>query len=218
MVFIEETGQALINPMINLWNSFVRIIPGLIGAIIVLIVGYIIGWIVGFAVKKVLHKAKADKLVMKDATLEKVAGNFELSNFLGLIVKWYIFVLFLTPAASLIYLRELSDFLIRAAFWIPNLIAAVLLALIGLLVADYVYTKVHEIKAKSSAIIATIIKVVIIVFTLIIALSQLGIDVSVAESSFLIILAGIMLALAIGFGLGLKEEAKSAIKNIKKKL
>ena len=218
MVIIEKTGQALVDPLINLWNSFVDVIPGLVGAIIVLIIGYIIGWAIGHLVSKVLHKLKLDKIVMKDATLEKMAGGFELSNFLGLIIKWYVFVLFLTPAAAIVNLKALSEFLIGAAFWIPSLIAAILLALVGLLVADYVYAKVHSVKAKSSAIIATILKVVIIIFTLIIALSQLGIDVSIAESSFLIILAGIMLAIAIGFGLGLKDEAKSAIKNIKKKL
>jgi len=134
MISLEETSQALINPLVNLWNSFVKIIPGIIGALIVLIVGYTIGWIVGFVVKKVLHKAKLDQLVMKDAAVKKIVGEFELSSLLGLIIKWYIFVLFLTPAASLVNLSSLSDFLIMAALWIPSLIAAILVALIGLIV------------------------------------------------------------------------------------
>ena len=66
-------------------------------------------------------------------------------------------------------------------------------------------------------LIGSIAKVVVVVFTLVIALGQLGIDLSIAESSILIVLAGIMLALAIGFGLALKEEVKPVVKKIIKK-
>ena len=105
-----------------------------------------------------------------------------------------------------------------AALWIPSLIAAVIVALVGLIAADYVAAKVTEVKAKSSGIIANTLKLVIVVFTLIIALSQLGVDVSIAENTVLIIIAGIMLALGIGFGLAFKDEAKAIIKDVKKKL
>ena len=218
MNLIGQTGQALVNPLINLWNSFVKVIPGLVGALIVLIIGYLVGLLVGFVVTKILHKAKMDKWVVEKTTIEKAVGKFQLSHFLGLIVKWYIFVLFLTPAASLIRLNSLSDFLTQTALWIPNLIAAILVAIIGLLAGDYVYSKIHEVKAKSSGAIAMVVKAIIVIFTLVIALSQLGIDVSIAESSFLIVLSGIMLALAIGFGLALKDELKPIVKSIKKKL
>lgn len=218
MDIVGQTGQALVNPLVNLWEATIDVGLGLIGAIIVLIIGYIVGWAIGFIVRKVLHKAKLDRLVMRDATIRAVAGDFELSAFLGLIVKWYIFVLFLTPAASLVNLTALSDFLGKAALWIPSLIAAILVAIIGLIAADYAYAKIHEVKAKSSGVIAGITKVIIVIFTLIIALSQLGIDVSIAENSFLIVLAGVMLALAIGFGLAMKDELKPVIKDMKKKL
>jgi small-conductance mechanosensitive channel len=218
MYFVTETGQALLNPLMGLWNSFVTALPGFIGALIVLIVGYIIAWAIGFVVTRALHQAKLDKFAVEKTTLDKVVGKFELSHLIGLIVKWYVFVLFLTPAAYLINLAALSEFLVKASLWIPNLIAAVLIALVGLVAADYVSAKVHEVKAKASSTIAAVVRVIVIIFTLIIALSQLGIDVSIAENSFLIILAGIMLALAIGFGLALKDEVKPLIKKIKGQL
>ena len=215
---IGETGTAVVNPLLNLWNSFVEIIPGLVGALLVLVIGYLIAWLIGLAVKKILYELKVDRLVMKDATIKSVLGGFELSSFLGLLIKWWIFVAFISPAASLISLTELAGFLGKIAVWIPSLIAAILVSLVGLIAADYAYAKIHEIKAKSSGAIASVIKIVIVIFTLIIALSQLGIDVSVAESSFLIILAGIMLAIGLGFGLALKDELKPVLKDWKKKL
>ena len=50
------------------------------------------------------------------------------------------------------------------------------------------------------------------------ALDQIGVNVKLAENAFLIILAGIMLALAIAFGLGMKDEAGDIVKKMKKKL
>ena len=75
-----------------------------------------------------------------------------------------------------------------------------------------------ETKTAGANIIATILKVVILIVVGITALSQIGIDISFAESSFLIVLAGIMLAIGLGFGLAMKEDAKTAIKAIRKKL
>ena len=215
---IAQTGQAVVDPILNLWYSFVDIIPGLVGMLIVLVVGYLIGWLIGFLVEKALHKAKFDKLVLDKTTLDKVMGRLELSELIGLVVKWYVFVLFLTPAASLIKLTTLSQLLVKTSLWIPSLIAALLVALVGLIAADYTYAKIHKIKAKSSGAIAGTAKVIIVIFTIIVALSQLGIDVSVLESSFLIILGGTMLALAIGFGLAMKDIVKPVVKKIKGKL
>jgi len=218
MAIFEETGEALVNPLVNLWNSFVNIIPGLIGALVVLTIGYLVGWVVGHVVKKILQKAKVDELIIEKTMLDKAIGKFQLSGFLGLLIKWYVFVLFLTPSAALVKLPALSAFLLSAALWIPNLIAAVLVALIGLIAADYVSLKVKETKIKSSGIVASVAKIVIIVFTLIIALGQISIDVSVAENSFLVILSGIMLALGLGFGLALKDELKPVVKKMVGKL
>ncbi len=218
MAFLEETGQALLNPLVNLWNSFVEVIPGLIGALVVLLFGYLVAWIIGFVTKKVLKKAKLDELITKRKTVKKITGKLELSALLGLIVKWYVFVLFLTPAASLVKLSALSTFLNSAALWIPNLIAAVLIALIGLIAADYIYEKISGTKSTKSSLIASVTRIIVIVFTLVIALNQMGIDISIAENSLLIIIAGIMLALAIGFGLALGKEIRPVVKKAVKKL
>jgi len=218
MAIIAETGQAILNPLVNIWHSFVELLPGLIGALVVLLVGYLVGWIIGFVVKKVLHKAKVDKLFIEKKKLSSLLGKFQLSEVLGLIVKWYVFVLFLTPAASLIKLTTLSEFLVKLSLWIPNLIAAILVAIFGMAAAEYVQLKIELIKAKSSALVGNIAKILIIVFTAIIALKQIGLNLSLAENSVLIVLAGVMLALAIGFGLALKDELKPFIKDVKKRI
>ena len=58
-----ETGQAMINPLFNLWNNFVEILPGLIAAIVLLVVGYFLASLLGYVLEKVLEKFGLDKSI-----------------------------------------------------------------------------------------------------------------------------------------------------------
>lgn len=219
---VGELGASVWNPLVRLWYGVVDAVPGIVAAIIVLIVGYVIACIIGRIVRGILEKVKFDKWVVQKTNLERVVGAFKLSRFLGLIAKWYTFILFLPTAASLIYLEPLSKFLLEVARWIPHVIVAIILAIIGLMAADYVAGKIEETKAKAASTIAWIAKIAIYVFTVLVVLSQIGIKVQVATSALLIILGGVMLgvglALGIGFGLALKEDAKAILQKIKKKV
>ena len=105
--------------------------------------------------------------------------------------------------------------------WIPNLIVAVIFALIGVVAAEYVANQIRYIKGKGTDTIAGFARVIILVFVAVIALQQIGINVELAGQTLLIIVAGVMFGLAlafgIGFGLALKEEAKGWIKKGKKR-
>ena len=214
--------EPLMRPLLALWNGLVSSVPGILAAIVTLILGYIVAWLLGRLVSVVLHRLETDKWLMHKTSLKKLFGDFKLSKFLALITKWYVFVLFIPSAADMVRMRALSSFLTDVALWIPNIIAGVVIALIGILVADYVSVKIQETKAKAAGLVAIVAKVIILVFVALIVLSQIGVQVHVAESSFLIVLAGIMLGVAlmigIGFGLALKPEASSMIKKIKKKI
>ncbi len=222
MAFVSQLGASIIEPLFSIWNSLVTTIPGIVGALVILVFGYLVGVLFGRIVHEVLDKVKAEKWLVEKTNLVSVLGYFKLSKFVGLITKWYIFILFLPPAASIIELEPLAVFLLQIATWVPSVIAAVLLALVGLMSSKYVEKKISETKAKAADLIGSVAKVVIVVFTLLIVLDQIGVRVAVAQTSFLIILAGIMLGLAlmlgIGFGLAFKEEAHSIIKDVKKKL
>jgi len=215
---LTETGVALVDPLVKIWQSTIDVLPGLVAAIIVLIVGYIIAVIIGGIVKRACVKLNLDKWALAKTNLQKMTGKFSLSAFFGIIVKWLVFVAFWPQAAALIKLPSLSGMLTRVAAWVPDLIWAIVIAMGGFIGAEYVAKQVTETKTLGASVIATVLKAVIIIVTAMVALRQIGIDIGVAENSFLIILAGIMLAVGLGFGLALKGEATSIIKAVKKRL
>jgi len=222
MAFLSEIGVNIIDPLLRIWDGIISTVPGVVAAIIILIVGYLVAWVIEYIVDKALTQIKLDKWILEKTHMQKIIGAFRLSHFLAAITKWYVFILFLPPAAGLIQLQPLSTFLLSLAMWIPNLILAIIIGIVGLMAAHYTEWKVLETKAKTAGIIAALAKIVIVIFTLLIVLDQIGVKIAIAQTSFLIILSGIMLAVAlmmgIGFGTAFKEEAKRIIKGVKKKI
>ncbi len=217
---ISDTGSAIISPLQNLWLEIVDVIPSFVAAVIVMIIGVFVAYIIGHAVRILLNKVRVDEWIRK-AKLSRVAGSTDVPGLIGELIKWYIIILFLQQAVELINLGVLTTLLGNFANWLPNVIVAILVALAGLVVAHYVQIKISEqTKIKGMLGLSQILKAVIIIIFLLVAIKQIGIDVSFLENTFLIIAAafgaGITLALGIGLGLGLKKEGESLVKEVKK--
>ncbi len=219
---VSETGRAIADPLVTFGNSLVNVLPSIIGAILLIAFGYIISAFIGLIVKKALVKVGLDKWY--ESTGKHTAlGQMSLSHLLAGMLKWYLFALFLVPAVSIIQLDVFANLLTQIALWIPNLLVAILIVLAGIIVADIAASKLaHAKKIGWIKSLTPPIKFIIIIFFLDVALRQIGIDFTLASSTFLIILGGIVLALAlaigISFGYALRPEVEKAIKELKKKL
>jgi hypothetical protein len=220
--FLGNIGASIVDPFLSIWYWLVKAVPDIVAAIVILVVGYLVALAVQTLVEKVLNRIKFDTWVFEKTNMAHAIGRFDLTHVLGLVVKWYIIVLFLAATAGRIQLETLSTFLSSLAMWIPQVIIAVVIGLIGIIAGMYVEKKVAETRAKGSRIVGSVAKWVIYVFTALIVLKQIGVQVALAETSFIIILGGAVLMIAImvgiSFGLAFREEAGKIIKDVKKKL
>ncbi len=214
---LEQLGTSIAQPLQDMLSNFLQFVPGLIGAFVVLVVGYLVGWVVYFVLNRFFTAVKLDDMLIKKTNLSKRVGDLKFGHILAVVSKWYVFILFLTPAASLVRLEAMSDFLIMVAYWIPNLIAGVLIALIGLVAGDYTYSRIVETKAKDAELVAKITQWVIIIFVFLIALEQVGLSISVARNTFLVILAGLMLGVGIAVGVSFGDAMKEPAGNFMRK-
>lgn len=210
-------GPELKDVFTSMWERIVDVVPGILGAIIILLIGYFVAWLIYHAIEKALLKIKIDKWIVEKTGLKTVIGKFKLSHFLATIAKWYVFILFFPSAAEVVQLGSLSSLLMDLSLWIPNLIAALVIVIIGTVIANYTKIKIQQISFHNAKAVGLAARVVVMVFTLLIALEQLGFNLSVATDSFLILLGGVVLALSLGFGLGMRPEAEKIIKNWRKK-
>ncbi len=215
MFKIAIQSGLLLDPLFELWNSAVNLLPGLVAALIILIIGYFLGMIIGHAVRIVLQKLKLDEKVKK-AKLVKAVGHTHLSALFGELIKWFIFIIFLQQGVALLKLGILSDLLNEFVLWLPNVIAAIVIILFSLGLAHFVEMKMREhSNMKWMNFLSRLIKVVIVIMAVIISLGQIGIEVSVLENTFLLIVGafaiGIAAAIGIGLGLGMKSQAQNIV-------
>lgn len=214
--------EVLASTLQSLGFSVMNAVPYVVAAIVVLIVGYVIASIVGWLVHKVLDLVQFEHFLYERAHLKRILDGIKVNHFLGLISKWYVFALFFGPAATFVKLYPLAVWLDSLYVWIPKLLGALLIGFAGFIAADYVRGHIHGVRGKGHQLIADVANGVILVFTALLVLDQVGLKVSVATNSFLIILGalglGFALAVGLAFGLGMQKEAGSYLKQLKRKL
>ena len=217
--YIESTGQALLDPLTQLWNKLVEVIPGLLAAAVVVVVGYIISAAFGLLFHRFLEATKVDAH-LKKLGLSHSIGFVNLANLGGALLKWYVFALFLVQASGFLKLGILSEQLSKLANWLPSLFAAVIIMLIGLILSDLVADKMLHAKRRGIRVLSSIVRWSAIIFVGLIALGKIGVDVSFATNTILLIIAGLSVGLAVAVGIGLgfamKDESKLIIKHLKR--
>ena len=218
---LSATGNLLLEPFKVLWNGLRYILPALILAIIVLILGYIVAYLIGHGLKYLLEKAVGRQL--KEAHLTRAVGHTNWPSLVGELVKWFIFIVFLNVAVSILQINTLTRLLESFVAWLPNVLFAIIIFFAGIALAHYIDIKITEhTKMKGMRAITGVIKAVIVFLVVLVALDQIGINVSVLEHAFLILVAalglGAALALGIVLGFGMKDEAHDIVKRFKKNL
>ena len=204
-------SEVVTNSLINLWDSVIGFAPELIGAFVILILGIIIAPIFGGIVKRLVKLTKIDTLSEKtglSGTFENLGLRFTFSNIIGKLVKWFFLIAFLIAAMDVLNWTSVTDFLKEIMLYIPNVIVAVIILAVGLIAGQFVKKAVITgLKTtgsiKNSELLGNIARWSLVVFAALAALMQLGI----AERLIEILFAGVIITLALSFGLGGKEKA-----------
>jgi len=195
--------------------TFLSFIPAIIGAIIILIVGWIIAGFLGKLVTMVLNRVGFDRAAAKTGISDFMAraGWREggASRLIGDLVKWFVRLLFLEAAAEAVHLTAITQVLNQIVLFIPNLIVALVVIMIGALIArfvgDLVRGSASEMGFTSPNLLASIARVAIMTFAVIVAVNQVGIAATLINTLFGGIVLALALALGLAFGLGGRETA-----------
>lgn len=143
------------------------------------------------------------------------------ADVLGELLKWVVIILFLVPTMQLWGLSGMTSILNNLLMYLPNVIVSVVIALVGYVVSnltyDIVLNTVKPVQKKVSQTIAALSKYVILVFTGLVVLNQLGVAQDLIRILFTGIVAMIAVAGGLAFGLGGQGVAKEILEDIKKK-
>lgn len=209
IAFFQVLGLTLvIDPLNQLMSQVLKYLPLLIGAGILLLIAWIIASVLRLIVMRVLNATKLDERIGGQISTEK-EKPIPLTRTIGDVVYWLIFLLFLPAILSTLNLNGLLEpvqiMLNKFLGFLPNLLAAVLIGVIGWFVARVVSQIVTSLLAATggdrfstrvgiaplSKIIGLIIYILIIIPVLIAALNALRLDaITQPASSMLNLILG----------------------------
>ncbi|MCX7926715.1 MAG: hypothetical protein N2606_01030 [Candidatus Omnitrophica bacterium] len=194
-------------------------------AIIILLVGWIIAKVIKSLVTKLLKTCKVDELSERidlDDVLAKGGIPYTFSELMGIVFYWLTLLVTIVVAINAVGLTVAADLLSRVILYIPNIIAAVFILIFGMFIAtllrNIVQTAATNAGINEAKLLAKIVEVCIVVFTVMIALEQLGIAPRIIELVVGIVLGSLGLAFAIAFGFGCQEQAREFLVNLIEKL
>lgn len=211
--------------LLTLWTGVAGFAPRLIAALIVFLVGWLIATLLGklaYHLVRVLHIDNAlSKVGFKEAW-ERSGFRLSTAMFFYEIVKWFFVIVFLMAAANILGLDQVSDFLRTVVLYIPNVIVAAIIMLIGLLVAKFlegtVRASVRAAGLASGAFLGSLTKWSVFTFSFLIALVQLRVADDVIRIVIMGLIAALSLALGLSFGLGGVDHAKEFIGHLKRRM
>ena len=133
-------------------------------------------------------------------------------RFIDLAIRWFTYLIAVLAAVDILEIDILSTFMKSVVQYIPSFIAGVSILFIGLVVVDFVgdafWTVGREAKIEFVGLIAGISKLVMYLIVIVIALTMIGIDVSIiytfVNALTLGAAIGICVGLGIAFGWGLR--------------
>ncbi|MEX1087284.1 MAG: hypothetical protein WEC58_02045, partial [Candidatus Paceibacterota bacterium] len=203
----------------NVWLTFLDYLPEVLSALFVFILGLIIASFLGSLTQKLLSLAKIDELSERSGLTDMMRRsqlNFTFSWLIGKVVKWFFIIVFLLAAADILGWEEVTSFLREILFYIPNVIVAIIILAVGMIAGNFLGRLISSgatatrLPVKNTALLGTIAKVAVITFATLAALLQLGI----AESLIEILFAGLVLAVALAFGLGGQSKASEILERL----
>jgi len=205
------------------WNAFATkitaFLPELIGAIIIFIGGWFVARLVKLGVVKLLILVRFEKATEKTGVQEflKKGGIVKTpSEILGSLVYWFIMILVLIASLDALGLPIVSDLLNSIFLYIPNVVAAIIVLILGFLVGNLlsavVRTAASNAGFKAADGMGKLALYAIVVFSVAIALNQLDIGEDIVAAAFIIAFGAFALALALAFGLGGRDAAAEYLK------
>ena len=206
--------------LLRSWDLSLRFLT----AVVIFVAGWLVATLIKAALVKVLKTLRLDSISEQARIAEflsKGGIKHTLSEIIGMILYWVIIVGVLISSLNILALTGVSDLLDRILRYLPNVLGAMIVlilgALVSALVASIVRTAAANVGFAQANLLSKVAQVAIIVFAVLIALDALHIA-RILLSAMNIILGSIGLALALAFGLGCKDIAADFASNLIEKL
>jgi small-conductance mechanosensitive channel len=206
---VEASKTALMDSFREAFNQVVQLAPKVLAMIVVLVLGYLIARIVARAItvlsQKIGLEVAAERSGLADS-MQHMGIKRNVSAIVGTIVFWLLMCVFIMAAVNILGLQDVSAAMYSVVSYIPKLLVATLVVVIGLLVASFlrgvVATSADRVGLTYAEHLANGFYYVLVLVTFHAALTHLGMNLELLENMILIAFGALAIGFALAFGLG----------------
>jgi len=184
-------------------------LPKLALAVLVLIAGWLLARVARYAVGRGLRAINFNVLTERagiDGFLRQGGIQSDTTDIFAVLVYWLVVFVALVVACNGLGLTYITDLLGKVVLFVPKVIVALVILAFGayfaLFVGGTVATYCQNVGLKDGELLGKIAQYAILAFVVLIALDQMSVGGDIVRHSFLILLGGVVLGLALAFGLG----------------
>ena len=204
----------LLEPIRVFLRQLGDLLPRLLLALLVLIAGWLIAKAARFAIVKGLRAVNFHVVTGRaglDGFLRDGGIESDTTEILGVLVYWLVILGALVIGFNTLGLAYVTDLLGRIILFVPKVMVALLIlafgAYFGRFIGNAVSAYCRNIHIQDADLLGRLAQYAIVTFVVLIALDQVNIGGDIVRQSFLFVLAGLVFALALAFGLGGKDWA-----------
>ena len=219
MDFLNELWVTLWASLTTALTGVMEALPRILGFIIILIVGWFISSLVAGALAAGLRAIRFNELSQRSGFtgfVQKMGVQRTGAEVIADVAKWFIRLIVLVVAFDALGLPAVSEVLQQLLLWLPNAVVALVVLVIGGLIANALGDLVRGASAQAQLgnpdMLATIVRALIWGFAIVVAVNQIGVASTLVNTLFMGLVGALALALGLAFGLGGRETAAEIVR------
>ncbi len=208
-------GDAMVEAFRDMMKRLALFLPKLLALASFIVLGIVVGLMIKAILQRLLRAARVDVFSERwglQAALSKAGLKQPLSQVVGRVAFWVVFVMFVFMGVDALDLPATAGLMGDVLGYLPHVVVAGLLILVGGLLANFLgeATLIATVNAQiqEARLISTLVRWGILLFTAATVMTQLGIAKEMVLAAFSIVFGGVVLALAIAIGLGARNIAR----------
>jgi hypothetical protein len=208
----EKWNEVLQNSFNQAFHNVIQFAPRVVAMVVVLVVGYIAARLIGRIITLLCEKVGLQRAAEHSGlaqSMQHMGIKRNVSAVIGTIVFWLLMCVFLMAAFNILELPELSAAMGTVVHYIPKLLVATVVVVVGLLIASFlrgvVATSADRVGISYADRLAAGCYYVLAILTFYTALGQLGMELELLKDLILIAFGSLAVGFGLAFGLGGRE-------------
>jgi small-conductance mechanosensitive channel len=202
----------------NLVESIADMVPRFLVAVVVIVLGLIVAKLAERTIRTLFERLKLDALLERTGVtgaLRRIGMTGSPGRLVARTVYLLLIVLFTQSVCRAVGLDVIADALAAFFGYLPNLAAAFVVLLLGMIVSQLlarsIATGAEDSGIEYGVLLGRVVSALVMFVVVIMALSQLRIDTGIIRLVVLVLLAGVAVALALSFGLGTRDVTRNLV-------